>query len=116
MRPCDDEFLEWLQMNNKITLRKYHQVKDVFDIYNKNPSEILNKIRYCLIKNRKVDKFLLLILLTSIFASLIVYLAPGNEIRASRFSGNKDFFLAVYKACKFSFVYFCFLIFQGQTC
>jgi exonuclease-1 len=55
-RPRDDEFLEWLQLNNKITLRKYHQVKDVFDIYNKDPSEILNKIRYCLIKNRKVDK------------------------------------------------------------
>ena len=55
-RPNTLDFLSWLSLNNKITLRKYYQVKDVFDIYNKNPSEILNKIRYCLIKNRAVNK------------------------------------------------------------
>jgi 5'-3' exonuclease len=55
-RPNTLDFVSWLSLNNKITLRKYYQVKDVFDIYNKNPSEILNKIRYCLIKNRAVNK------------------------------------------------------------
>jgi exonuclease-1 len=55
-KPVEHDFLGWLQLNNKITLRKYHQVRDVFNIYNKDPSDILNKIRYCLIKNRHVDK------------------------------------------------------------
>ena len=54
--PIEQDFLEWVNLNSKITLKKYHQVRDVFDIYNRDPSEILNKIRYCLIKNRKVDK------------------------------------------------------------
>jgi len=55
-KPNDQDFLTWLHLTNKIALRKYHQVRDVFDIYNKDPSEILNKIRYCLIKNRAVNK------------------------------------------------------------
>ena len=55
-RRQDSDFLSWLHLTNKITLKKFHQVRDVFDIYNKDPSDILNKINYFLIKNKQVNK------------------------------------------------------------
>ena len=55
-RNRDESFLSWLHMQNKITLQKYHQVRDVHEIYKKDPNIILKTMKYCLIRNKNVDK------------------------------------------------------------
>ena len=52
----DDEFIGWLQMKNYITLHTYYELKDVYMIYNKDPSETLRQISYLHIKNKKINK------------------------------------------------------------
>jgi hypothetical protein len=50
------EFTEWLEYKNHITIQTYYELKDIYTIYNKNPSEILNKISYLIIKNKKINE------------------------------------------------------------
>jgi hypothetical protein len=54
-RDKNHDFLEWLQINKFITLQKYHNIKNIWDIYNANPSTLLKRVRYCIIKNKKIN-------------------------------------------------------------
>lgn len=50
-----DDFMKWLEKKKYITLQTYYELKDIYRIYNKNPSDILNKISYLTIKNKKIN-------------------------------------------------------------
>ncbi len=52
----EENFLSWLHNNKRITQKKYQQVLNVHNIYKKDPNVILKTIKYCLIRNKKIDK------------------------------------------------------------
>lgn len=54
-RDKNHDFLEWLQIKKFITLQKYHNFKNIWDIYNANPSTILKRVRYCIIRNKQIN-------------------------------------------------------------
>jgi 5'-3' exonuclease len=49
------DFLDWLQIEKFITMQKYYIVKDICNVYNANPSDILKRVSYCLIKNKQIN-------------------------------------------------------------
>ena len=50
------EFMKWLEFKKYISIQTYYELKDVYRIYNKNPSDILRQISYLNIKNKKINK------------------------------------------------------------
>jgi len=52
----DMEFMKWLEFKKYISIQTYYELKDVYRIYNKNPSDILRQISYLNIKNKKINK------------------------------------------------------------
>lgn len=50
------EFMQWLEINKYITIQTYYELKDIYRIYNRDPSEILSKISYFTIKNKKINQ------------------------------------------------------------
>ena len=50
------EFTQWLESKKHITIQTYYEIKDIYKIYNITPSEILSKISYLTIKNKKINE------------------------------------------------------------
>lgn len=50
------DFMEWLEHKKYISIQTYYEMKDVYNIYNKPPSEILGKISYLIIRNKKINE------------------------------------------------------------
>ncbi len=49
------DFMKWLDEKKYISIQTYFELKDIYRIYNKDPSEILNRISYLTIKNKKIN-------------------------------------------------------------
>lgn len=49
------DFMKWLEQKKYISIQTYYELKDVYRIYNKNPAEILNRISYLTIRNKKIN-------------------------------------------------------------
>lgn len=49
------DFMKWLEQKKYISIQTYYELKDIYRIYNKNPSEILNRISYLPIRNKKIN-------------------------------------------------------------
>ena len=47
--------MKWLEQKKYISIQTYYELKDIYRIYNKNPSEILNRISYLTIRNKKIN-------------------------------------------------------------
>jgi hypothetical protein len=44
----------WLQDKRYISMQTFYEIKDIYEIYNKNPNEILEEMNYVLIKNKSI--------------------------------------------------------------
>lgn len=49
------DFMKWLEQKKYISIQTYFELKDIYGIYNKNPSEIINRISYLTIRNKKIN-------------------------------------------------------------
>lgn len=47
-------FMVWLQDKRYISMQTFYEIKDIYEIYNKNPNEILEEMNYLLIKNKSI--------------------------------------------------------------
>ena len=60
---------------------------------------------YCIYKDKKLPSDLIILLMISILSSLVVVLAPGNGVRASRFERSHDVLFTLSNSITYTIIY-----------